>query len=46
MLKEEEMSTTLWSDDIENVLGKIIENCIMMSNYHKTRYYYFKLTGH
>ena len=42
MLKEEEMSTTLWSDDIENVLGKIIENCIMMSNYHKTRYYYFK----
>ena len=44
MLKEESsvMTTTQWSDDIENVLGKIRENCIMMSNYHKTRYYYFK----
>ena len=38
MLQEEKE----WSDDIENVLGKIRENCIMMSNYHKTRYYYFK----
>ena len=42
--KEEEDShaTKQWSDDIENVLGKIRENCIMMSNYHKIRYYNFK----
>ena len=49
MLKEErdgEIDKTStshqWSDDIEDVLGKIRENCIMMSNYHKMRYYYFK----
>ena len=47
MLKEEEEDgntpiPTQWSDDIENVLGKIRENCILMSDYHKTRYYYFK----
>jgi hypothetical protein len=42
--KEEEdtHSSKQWSDDIENVLGKIRENCIMMSNYHKMRYYNFK----
>ena len=46
MLKEEEdgdtSNHTQWSDDIENVLGKIRENCILMSNYHKMRYYNFK----
>ena len=45
MLKEdseETLNPTQWSDDIENVLGKIRENCILMSDYHKTRYYYFK----
>jgi hypothetical protein len=46
MLKEEDdgnaINPTQWSDDIENVLGKIRENCILMSDYHKTRYYYFK----
>lgn len=47
MLKEEKeeedtFTTKQWSDDIENVLGKIRENCIMMSNYHKIRYYSFK----
>ena len=45
MLEEEEEdihTSKQWSDDIENVLGKIRENCIMMSNYHKMRYYNFK----
>ena len=46
MLKKEDdentTNPTQWSDDIENVLGKIRENCILMSDYHKTRYYYFK----
>jgi len=45
MLKEDGEEThnpTQWSDDIENVLGKIRENCILMSDYHNTRYYYFK----
>jgi hypothetical protein len=45
MLEEEDRETsnpTQWSNDIENVLGKIRENCIMMSNYHKIRYYNFK----
>lgn len=46
MLKKEDdentNNPTQWSDDIENVLGKIRENCILMSDYHKTRYYYFK----
>jgi hypothetical protein len=33
MLKEEDTQTThQWSDDIEYVLGKNRENCIMMSN--------------
>ena len=40
--EEDTHSTKQWSDDIENVLGKIRENCIMMSNYHKIRYYNFK----
>jgi len=45
MLEEEDRETsnpTQWSNDIENVLGKIRENCILMSNYHKMRYYNFK----
>lgn len=46
MLKGEDDGNTInptqWSDDIENVLEKIRENCILMSDYHKTRYYYFK----
>ena len=40
--EEDSHATKQWSDDIENVLGKIRENCIMMSNYHKIRYYNFK----
>lgn len=40
--EEDTFTTKQWSDDIENVLGKIRENCIMMSNYHKMRYYNFK----
>jgi hypothetical protein len=43
---EDAFTTTQWSDDIENVLGKIRENCIMMSNYHKMRYYSFKSLLH
>lgn len=35
---------TEWSDDIEQVLGKLRENCIILYKYHLGRYYQYKQT--
>lgn len=31
-----------WTPDIENILESIRLNCIILSNYHKEKYYYYK----
>ena len=37
--------TTPWSDDIENLLESIRQNCIHLTRHHKTRYFYYKQVG-
>ena len=35
-------NTSLWSDDIETVLENIRINCVLFSNHHKAKYFFYK----